>query len=77
MIITIVASLQTGETFQIKVVELEPNLSFLGKNLDEAVLLQRQHDELLVKLQVTISNNLITTLLYTIKIASIKRTETC
>lgn len=45
-------SLQTGESFHIKVVELEPNLSFLGTNLDEAVLLQKQHDELLTKLEV-------------------------
>lgn len=44
--------LQTGESFHIKVVELEPQLSFLGANLDEAVLLQKQHDELLAKLEV-------------------------
>lgn len=52
----IVFSLQTGESFHIKVVELEPKLSFLGGNLDEAVLLQKQHDELLAKLQVIIES---------------------
>lgn len=44
---------QTGESFHVKVVELEPKLSFLGANLDEAVLLQKQHDELLTKLEVS------------------------
>lgn len=46
-------SLQAGESFHIKVVELEPHLSFLGGNLDEAVLVQKQHDELLAKLEVS------------------------
>uniref|UniRef100_A0A1B0CIV6 Ig-like domain-containing protein n=2 Tax=Lutzomyia longipalpis TaxID=7200 RepID=A0A1B0CIV6_LUTLO len=47
----VVALLQSGDQFHIKVVEAEPRLTFLGGDLDEAVLLQRQHDEVLRKLQ--------------------------
>lgn len=45
-------SFQTQHSLQIKVVELLPKLTFLGKNLDEALNLQKQHEELLLNIQV-------------------------
>lgn len=37
--------------------EIEPKLTLLGSNLDEAIKLQRDHDELLKQIQVR--NNIV------------------
>lgn len=44
--------MQDGDQLHIKVVELLPKLTFLGKSLDEALNLQRQHEDLLLNIQV-------------------------
>lgn len=36
----------------IKVAEVIPKLTFLGRNLDEALNLQKQHEDLLLNIQV-------------------------
>lgn len=46
--------LQSGDIFHIKVVEITPQLTFLGANIDEAVHLQKEHDAVLKELQVYI-----------------------
>lgn len=46
-------SLQSGDIYQIKVVEIAPKFAFLGANIDEAVQLQRQHDVVFKQLQVS------------------------
>lgn len=45
--------MQDGDQLHIKVAELLPHLTFLGCNLDEAIKLQKQHDELLKQIQVS------------------------
>ncbi|XP_043070164.1 uncharacterized protein [Drosophila bipectinata] len=47
----VIALLQSPEKIYIKVVELEPKITALGDNLDEAVRMQREHDETLRNLQ--------------------------
>lgn len=44
---------QSSTAFHIKVVELEPKLTSLGDNIDETVCLQKDHDDMLKKLQVS------------------------
>lgn len=46
--------LQSPEKIYIKVVELEPKITALGDNLDESLHMQREHDETLRNLQVSI-----------------------
>lgn len=43
---------QKGNIYDIKVVDLEPKLTFLGLNLDDALRLQKDHDEVLRQIQV-------------------------
>ncbi|KAH8316915.1 hypothetical protein KR074_002313 [Drosophila pseudoananassae] len=50
----VIALLQSPEKIYIKVVELEPKITALGDNLDEAVRMQREHDETLRNLQVSL-----------------------
>lgn len=45
-------SFQKGNIYDIKVVDLEPKLTFLGLNLDDALRLQKEHDEVLRQIQV-------------------------
>ncbi|CRL08293.1 CLUMA_CG021374, isoform B [Clunio marinus] len=42
---------ETGNSLQIKVAEVIPKFTFLGKNLDEALKLQKQHEELMLNIQ--------------------------
>lgn len=49
----LIFSLQSGDIYQIKVVEIAPKFAFLGANIDEAVQLQRQHDVVFKQLQVS------------------------
>jgi hypothetical protein len=46
---------QSGETLHIKVTEIIPKFTFLGRNLDEALNLQKQHEDLLLNIQVSCS----------------------
>lgn len=43
---------QDGNALHIKVAEVIPKFTFLGKNLDEALNLQKQHEDLLLNIQV-------------------------
>jgi hypothetical protein len=43
---------QDGNSLHIKVAEVIPKFTFLGKNLDEALNLQKQHEDLLLNIQV-------------------------
>lgn len=43
---------QDGNTLHLKVTEVIPKFTFLGKNLDEALNLQKQHEDLLLNIQV-------------------------
>lgn len=45
-------SSQDGNSLHIKVVEVIPKFTFLGKSLDEALNLQKQHEDLLLNIQV-------------------------
>ncbi|KAH8272384.1 hypothetical protein KR018_001100 [Drosophila ironensis] len=47
----VIALLQSPEKIYIKVVELEPKITTLGENLDEAQRMQREHDDTLRNLQ--------------------------
>lgn len=46
--------LQSPEKIYIKVVELEPKITTLGENFDESLQMQREHDETLRNLQVSL-----------------------
>lgn len=54
----IINNFQKGNIYDIKVVDLEPKLTFLGLNLDDALRLQKEHDEVIRQIQV-INNNFI------------------
>lgn len=43
---------QDGDSLHIKVAEVIPKFTFLGKSLDEALNLQKQHEDLLLNIQV-------------------------
>ncbi|XP_062540649.1 muscle M-line assembly protein unc-89 isoform X7 [Armigeres subalbatus] len=47
----VIALLKSGERLYIKVADLLPKFTFLGASLDEALNLQRQHEELLRQIQ--------------------------
>ncbi|XP_065086405.1 titin isoform X5 [Ochlerotatus camptorhynchus] len=47
----VIALLKSGERLYIKVADLLPKFTFLGPSLDEALHLQRQHEELLRQIQ--------------------------
>lgn len=50
---------QDGNALHIKVAEVIPKFTFLGKNLDEALNLQKQHEDLLLNIQVDRINDLL------------------
>lgn len=43
---------QDGNSLHIKVTEVIPKFTFLGRSLDEALNLQKQHEDLLLNIQV-------------------------
>ena len=45
---------QSAEWIRVRVHQMEPDLMDVGSNLDEAVQLQREHEELLSKLKVNV-----------------------
>ncbi|XP_063701950.1 titin homolog isoform X2 [Culicoides brevitarsis] len=47
----VIAVLQCGDLLHIKVADIIPKLTFLGNNLDEALQLQKQHEELYKQIQ--------------------------
>jgi hypothetical protein len=49
---------QEGSELHIKVAEVIPKFTFLGKNLDEALNLQKQHEDLLLNIQVGLLDDL-------------------
>lgn len=48
----VIALLQSKEWLQLKILEMEPDLAKIGTNLEEAQEYQRQHEDVLRKLQV-------------------------
>ena len=44
--------IKDGNSLYIKVADVIPKFTFLGKNLDEALNLQKEHEDLLLNIQV-------------------------
>ena len=53
------APFQSREWVELKVLELSPDITQLGYSLEEAQLLQKQHDEVLHKLAVSDSQGVV------------------